>query len=435
MRRESSYSIRRTKPVLEVVSGDRRGSVFELAYDNMSIGRTIDNHIQVDSEAVSRCHAYVIRYGSAWMIRDNASKNGIAVNGVSVPEKQLRHGDLVQVGTLVFRFLDAATEPSPSVAVDQAGSGLYRPYFPVGAAGFGSLAKPKESSRIALYSGVIGALSVVVWWNLGRGRPEVTLVKKPSRSSASTEPLVAVAPGPTSFVPPQVLEEAPVKKVAAVVSEPEEKPKALPVPGRMDEKQELAAYLSEGLDFLKRGEFESAANAFHFAIVIDPQNATAMKGLKAAEYKEKDIDKISLDTLPSVLKPKMSARERKKVESEKRARIRELITGATKALNKKRCGEAIELAEQARRIEVKGSVAYLNEAKQIIDKARRLQKEEYEPFLVQAKEKFAEGDYSASRDLCQEMLNRDPSYREAKDCVTQAANALDKDKSKVFLNK
>ncbi len=426
MRRESSYSIRRTKPVLEVVSGGNRGSVFELAYDNMSIGRTIDNHIQVDSEAVSRCHAYVIRYGTAWMIRDNGSKNGIAVNGVTVPEKQLRHGDLVQVGTLVFRFLDAAAEPSPSISVDQAGSGLHRPYFPVSSGLMGTMSKPKETSRIALYSGVIGALSVVVWWNLGRGRTEVELVKRPKRGAASSDSVVS-QPVPTVFVPQQVFDEAPKKALPPPVVE---KPKAAPVPGQMDEKQELQAYLSEGLDFLKRGEFESAASAFHFAIVIDPTNVTAMKGLKAAEYKDKSIDNISLDTLPSVLKPKMSARERRKVDGEKRARVKDLLAGAAKALNKKHCAEAIELAEQARRIEIKGSVTYLNEAKQIIDKARRLQKEEFEPFLLQAKEKFTEGDYTASRDLCQEISNRDPSYREAKDCVVQAKQALEKDKNK-----
>src|SRR5690606_22834897 len=50
---------------------------------------------------------------------------------------------------------------------------------------------------------------------------------------------------------------------------------------------------------------------------------------------------------------------------------------------------------------------------------KMLQKEEFEPFLIQAKEKYAEGDYNSARDLCEEMLKRDPAYEDAKDLLNK----------------
>src|SRR5207248_5671474 len=38
---------------------------------------------------------------------------------------------------------------------------------------------------------------------------------------------------------------------------------------KLDEKQELEVYLKEGREFLRKGDFQSAANAFQIAIVID----------------------------------------------------------------------------------------------------------------------------------------------------------------------
>jgi tetratricopeptide (TPR) repeat protein len=86
--------------------------------------------------------------------------------------------------------------------------------------------------------------------------------------------------------------------------------------------------------------------------------------------------------------------------------------------------KAIDSAEKARSIDVKGSTKYLNEAKQIIDSAHMAQKEEFEPFMIQAKEKFSEGDYNASRHLCEEMVKRDSAYEDAKECLLRARKKL-----------
>lgn len=176
-----------------------------------------------------------------------------------------------------------------------------------------------------------------------------------------------------------------------------------------DEKQDLQLYLEEGLDYLKGGDFERAAEAFNSAIVIDPANPTAIRGLKAAEFKVKSLDEIPAE---------------KDDEQEKRKVVSELFQRAVSAFTNKSYQEAIDTAEKIRKIELRGDTQYLNEAKQIIDRARMLQKEEFEPFLIQAKEKYAEGDYNASRDLCEEMLKRDGSYDEAIELLTKSKKQL-----------
>lgn len=178
-----------------------------------------------------------------------------------------------------------------------------------------------------------------------------------------------------------------------------------------DAKQDLAIYLEDGLQYLKSGDFEKAAEAFNSAIVIDPQNETAIKGLKAAEAKVTDINAVPEEVDP---------------EAEKRKQVADLFQKAVISFTNKAYQDAINTAEKIQQIEIKGDAQYLSEAKQIIDRARMLQKEEFEPFLIQAKEKYAEADYMASREMCEEMEKRDPSYEDAKECAAKARKQLNR---------
>ena len=104
-------------PLLEILSGEERGKVFELTLERISIGRADDNEIAITSDAISRHHAVLERtMGGAWMIADQGSKNGISVNGTRVKEAELSEGDVVQVGDFVFRFTQGGMgggAPSP----------------------------------------------------------------------------------------------------------------------------------------------------------------------------------------------------------------------------------------------------------------------------------------------------------------------------------
>ena len=77
---------------------------FPLFKDKLTIGRTVNNDIQLKAQYVSRRHAVVITEGDHTRIVDWGSKNGIYVNGKRVTEKALKNGDRVTVGTAEFKF-------------------------------------------------------------------------------------------------------------------------------------------------------------------------------------------------------------------------------------------------------------------------------------------------------------------------------------------
>ena len=60
----------------------------------------------IDDNTVSRRHALVLDRGGAWVIADDRSLNGVFVNGRRVREALLHHGDEVQIGGRIMRFLE-----------------------------------------------------------------------------------------------------------------------------------------------------------------------------------------------------------------------------------------------------------------------------------------------------------------------------------------
>src|SRR5206468_8451544 len=125
-----------------------------------------ENDIVVQSDAVSRVHAYIMQSEGAWYIRDNGSKNGIQVNGSPGKEAWLQNGDVVQVGTFVFRFRDPAAEvPLENAVVESPAAGM-----PIDAAGYvdptaGGGAKKKPNRRILIYTVLIAVVGYVLYSN------------------------------------------------------------------------------------------------------------------------------------------------------------------------------------------------------------------------------------------------------------------------------
>src|SRR4051812_5134755 len=61
---------------------------------------------------VSRMHALLENYGSAWSIRDLGSRNGTYVNGQKITaERLLRAGDQLRLGTSRLTFCHSTPEP------------------------------------------------------------------------------------------------------------------------------------------------------------------------------------------------------------------------------------------------------------------------------------------------------------------------------------
>jgi DNA-binding CsgD family transcriptional regulator len=86
-------------------------SVHGLGGDQVAVGKSVDNGITVaDDPMVSRLHALLERFGTAWCVRDLGSSNGTFVNGERIwSSQQLRHGDEIRVGRTRLLFRDLAS--------------------------------------------------------------------------------------------------------------------------------------------------------------------------------------------------------------------------------------------------------------------------------------------------------------------------------------
>ncbi len=69
----------------------------ELQSDVTTIGRSYDSDILIDNAGVSSHHAKIIKVGDDFIIEDNASRNGIFVNGKRVSRQPLNYGDDIEI--------------------------------------------------------------------------------------------------------------------------------------------------------------------------------------------------------------------------------------------------------------------------------------------------------------------------------------------------
>lgn len=82
---------------------------YPLFKETMTIGRGETADIQIKNDFLSRVHARIVSTPSGAAIEDVESKNGIRVNAKLVTARyELHHGDIVDLGRLRFRYIDAA---------------------------------------------------------------------------------------------------------------------------------------------------------------------------------------------------------------------------------------------------------------------------------------------------------------------------------------
>lgn len=93
-------------PRLVGVSGPYAGQSFSVSPSSTtSIGRQSGRDIQLPMDTtVSRTHARVENEGGEFVVYDEGSSNGTAVNGLRISRQVLAAGDIVQFGSSSFRF-------------------------------------------------------------------------------------------------------------------------------------------------------------------------------------------------------------------------------------------------------------------------------------------------------------------------------------------
>ncbi len=97
---------------LVVLSSNFAGKEFELSRPQMIIGRTDENDIVINHRSISRNHAKLVRETETgrYTISDLQSSNGVRVNGQDYGKVELRRGDVVDLGHVRLRFVDAGED-------------------------------------------------------------------------------------------------------------------------------------------------------------------------------------------------------------------------------------------------------------------------------------------------------------------------------------
>lgn len=103
------------RPRLLVIAGPLKDSTISLPEGEATLGRDPGNAVAIIDPSVSRKHCLFRRDDDGrFQLRDLGSRNGTMVNGLSVKEQWLHHGDEVVAGDSVFLFL-TEEESAPTV--------------------------------------------------------------------------------------------------------------------------------------------------------------------------------------------------------------------------------------------------------------------------------------------------------------------------------
>src|SRR3954468_14761968 len=97
---------------LVVLSSNFAGKEFELSRPQMIIGRTDENDIDITPRPTTRNHAKLVREPETgrYTISDLQSSNGVRVNGSDYGKVELRRGDVIDLGHVRLRFVEAGED-------------------------------------------------------------------------------------------------------------------------------------------------------------------------------------------------------------------------------------------------------------------------------------------------------------------------------------
>ena len=106
-------------PTLTALTGPLKGQAFELAGEEITLGRHRSNQLQISDLSVSRHHCRLIRMEDQWRVEDLDSRDGTFVNGRPVKKATLGHNDVLLVCHSAFLLtLDDLSMPSQSVQAE-----------------------------------------------------------------------------------------------------------------------------------------------------------------------------------------------------------------------------------------------------------------------------------------------------------------------------
>src|SRR6187551_1877561 len=94
------------QPCLVIISGAEMGRRSDLTHEEVSIGRSDQCTVCVNSDMVSRRHAVINRILGHYIVVDLKSTNGTFVNDQRIERAELKDGDLLRTGKTVLKYLE-----------------------------------------------------------------------------------------------------------------------------------------------------------------------------------------------------------------------------------------------------------------------------------------------------------------------------------------
>ncbi len=94
-----------TESMLIEIHGPNLGKNYRMSENVVTIGREPTCTITIDQENVSRLHCKLEKVRGSTYLEDLDSTNGTYLNAVPIKRERLRHGDLIKVGGVVFKFV------------------------------------------------------------------------------------------------------------------------------------------------------------------------------------------------------------------------------------------------------------------------------------------------------------------------------------------
>ncbi len=89
---------------LRALDGADKGRVYNSVDTPVTIGREEGNTIQLNDERISRYHVKIQEDHDQLVLTDLQSTNGTRVNGEDLQLRNLRYGDLIQIGRTILVF-------------------------------------------------------------------------------------------------------------------------------------------------------------------------------------------------------------------------------------------------------------------------------------------------------------------------------------------
>lgn len=203
---------------LVVLSSNFAGKEFELSRPQMIIGRTDENDIVINHRSISRNHAKLVREPETgrYTVSDLQSSNGVRVNGQDYGKVELRRGDVIDLGHVRLRFIEAGEDfvfARDAVVTDvpEAGS--------------------RRGMMVAILAAIVAVVAgVVVYTMHGSG-------DKPGDGTAPPQSQQSVAaPTPDADETPTAVEHAPEVVADAVAQTGSPATPSAPKSGSGDEK-------------------------------------------------------------------------------------------------------------------------------------------------------------------------------------------------------